>query len=157
MSYLFSVWHDELPMWSKQLHSHSLLGTLVPTKHILPSLNVTGWNLAMVVSNSPIWVEWDSSRCGGMECNYVHAFRSTPSPIVHQVSCAARAMYFVRCFCQPLTIFNRHNNLLKWTAGPVRSEHHPDNITLHPIILGSALPRWRVLSIQVRLLELGYA
>ena len=36
-------------------------------------------------------------------------------------------MYFVSCFCQPRTIFSRHNNLLKRTACPVRSVHHPDN------------------------------
>ena len=63
MTYLFSVWLGEVPMWSKQRQTHSLLGTLVPTKHILP-LNVTGWNLAIAVSNSPLWVEGDSSQCG---------------------------------------------------------------------------------------------
>ena len=50
--------------------------------------------------------------------------RLSRSFIQCHVLLVSRAMYFVSCFCQPLTIFNRHNNLLKRTAGPVRSVHH---------------------------------
>ena len=48
-------------------------------------------------------------------------------------------MVSLSCFCQPLTIFNRHNNLGQQVI----------TITLHPVILGSALPRWYILSIQL--------
>ena len=50
-------------VWFKQPQSHSLLATLIPTKHIIP-LNVTGWKSAMAMSNSPLCVECDSSQCG---------------------------------------------------------------------------------------------
>ena len=50
----------------------------------------------------------------------------------------------------PGTALHLARSFILCHSNPVRSVHLPDN-TKGPVILGSALPHWHILSIQVRL------